>query len=176
MLENTPNQPSKFRTKNWADINKRGMKNTNSQTKFKTSMLKSSLCDYYSDAYAHVKGTITIPNTGTAADPNNKNNRDIKIIFKNGTPFTDSISEINNTQVYNAKDVDVVMTMNDDYAYISRIDVEIMVLLKYLSNFCSNLAMPLINCEINLILTWFTNYFISARAAANQYQHLQYLT
>ena len=57
-------------------------------------MLKSSLCDY-SDAYIHVKGTITIPNTVTAAATNNRNK---KVIFKNCAPFTDWVSEINNTQ------------------------------------------------------------------------------
>ena len=52
LLDNTPNQPTTFRTKNWVEINgdTRGTYNTNSQIKFKTSMLKSSLCDY-SDAY-----------------------------------------------------------------------------------------------------------------------------
>ena len=39
-------------------------------------------------------------------------------------------------------------------------NVEIMVPLKYLSNFWRTLEMPLINCEINLILTWSTNYVI----------------
>ena len=39
-----------------------GTYNTNSQIKFKTSMLKSSLCDY-SDAYILVSGTIKVPNT-----------------------------------------------------------------------------------------------------------------
>ena len=33
-------------------------------------------------------------------------------------------------------------------------NVEILVPLKYLSNFWRTLAMPLINCEVNLILTW----------------------
>ena len=33
-------------------------------------------------------------------------------------------------------------------------DVEIMVQLKYLSNFWRTLEVPLINCEVNLILTW----------------------
>ena len=33
-------------------------------------------------------------------------------------------------------------------------DVEIIVPLKYLNNFCRTLEMPLINCEINLKLTW----------------------
>ena len=52
LLDNTPNQPTKFRTKNWVEINDdaRVTYNTNSKIKFKTSMLKSSLCDY-SDAY-----------------------------------------------------------------------------------------------------------------------------
>ena len=50
------NQRSKFRTKNWVEINdeSRGTYNVNSQIKFKTTMLKSSLCDY-SDAYILVK-------------------------------------------------------------------------------------------------------------------------
>ena len=50
--DNTLNQPSKFRTRNWVEINdeSRGAYNVNSQIKFKTTMFKSSLCDY-SDAY-----------------------------------------------------------------------------------------------------------------------------
>ena len=70
ILNNTPNQPSKFRTKNWVEINDDlcGTYNTNSQIKFKTSMLKSRLCDYR-DACIAVNGTITVPNTGTADTP-----------------------------------------------------------------------------------------------------------
>ena len=34
-----------------------------------------------------------------------------KVIFKNCAPFTNCISEINNTQVDNAKDIDIVMPM-----------------------------------------------------------------
>ena len=43
LLDITPNQPTKFRTKNWLEINddSREMYNTNSQIKFKTSMLRS---------------------------------------------------------------------------------------------------------------------------------------
>ena len=61
LLENTTNQATKFRTKNWIEINddSRGTYNTNIQIKFKTSMLRTSLCDY-SDAYILVSGTITI--------------------------------------------------------------------------------------------------------------------
>ena len=189
------NQPSKFRTRNWVEINdeSRGAYNVNSQIKFKTTMLKSSLCDY-SDAYILVKGTISINNTAAqgAAANNNK-----KVIFKNCAPFTNCINEINNTQIDNAKDIDIVMPMynlieySDNYAkttgslwqYCKDIparnaannaivtfdannhtdsfnfkvkitgqtgdngtkDVEIMVPLKYLSNFWRTLEMPLIN-------------------------------
>ena len=60
LLENTPNQPTRFSTKNWVEINEtRWTYNTNSQIKFKTSMLWSSLCDY-SDAYIFLSGSITI--------------------------------------------------------------------------------------------------------------------
>ena len=41
------------------------------QIKFKTTILKSSLCDY-SDAYILVKGNITVNNTA-AGDTNTKN-------------------------------------------------------------------------------------------------------
>ena len=69
-------------------------------------MLKSSLFDY-SDSYILVKRTITVNNTDAAnADANNTNK---KVIFKNCAPFTNCISEINNTQVDNAKGIDIVI-------------------------------------------------------------------
>ena len=42
--------------------------------------------------------------------------------------------------------------------------VEIVVLLKYLSRFWRTSDIPLINCEINLILTWSENYVITRKA------------
>ena len=98
LIDDTSNQPSKFRTKNWVEINdeSRGTYNVNSEIKFKTTMLKSSLCDY-SDAYILVKGKITI--TGAAAD----------LLIADSAPFVNCISEINNTQVDLAKDIDIVM-------------------------------------------------------------------
>ena len=128
------------------------------------------------------------------------------------------MSEINNTQVDDAKDIDIVMPMynlieySDNYAKTSgslwqyckdipaRInnnivnftdnnltdsfnfkvkftgqtdddgnkDVEIMVPLKYLSNFWRTLEMPLITCEINLILTWSSTCVIVSTNIANQ--------
>ena len=44
-------------------------------------------------------------------------------------------------------------------------DVEIVVPLKYLHNFWRALDMPLINCEINLILTWTENCVLTSKAA-----------
>ena len=85
-------------------------------------MLRSILCDY-GDAYILVKGNTTVNNTappGAAADNTNK-----KVIFKNCTPFTSCISKINNTQIDNAKYIDIVMSMynlikySDNYSKIS---------------------------------------------------------
>ena len=179
-------------------------------------MLKSSLCDY-SDVYILIKGIITV--NDTAAADTDANNTNKKVIFKNYAPFTNCISEINNTQVDNAKDLDTVMPMynlieyTDNYSKTSgsfwqyckdipAVDnnnaivnftdnnltdsfnfkakttgqtgndgaenVEIMVPLKYLSNFWRTLEIPLINCEINLILTWSTNCLIVSTNVANQ--------
>ena len=197
LIDDTSNQPSQFRTKNWVETNDESRRaySVNSQIKFKTTMLKSSLYDY-SDAYIFVKGTITINGIGADAAARRADERDKGVAFKNCSPFTNCLSEINNTQVDNAKDIDIVMSMynlieySDNYAktagslwqwfrdepndnladsesFKSKIkitgktpkndnekDAEIMVPLKYLINFWRTLEMPLINCEVNLILTW----------------------
>ena len=125
LLDNASNQPSKFRTKNWVEISdeSRGTYNTNTRIKSKTTMLKSSLCNY-SDAYILVKGKITVNNTAAAdADANNTNK---KVIFKNCASFTECISRINNTQVDDAKCIDIIMLMynlieySDNYSKTSR--------------------------------------------------------
>ena len=106
LLDNIPNQPTKFRTKNWVEINgdSRLTYNVNSQIKFKTLMFRSHLCDY-SDAYVLASGTITVTNTAAAATvPNNRKN----IIIKNCAPFTNGTSEINNTQIDNAKYIGII--------------------------------------------------------------------
>ena len=179
-------------------------------------MLKSSLCDY-SDAYILVKGIISANNTAAAGAAANNTNR--KVIFTKCAPFTNCISEINNTQIDNAKDIDIVMPMynliecSDNYAkttgslwqYCKDIpagdtndeiteftagnptdsfnfkvkitgrtgddgtkNVEIMVPLKYLSNFWRTLEMPLINCEVNLILTWSSTCVLISTNVQNQ--------
>ena len=118
LLDNTPNQLSKFRTKNWTEINdqSRGVYNTNSDIRFKTTMLKSSLCDY-SDAYILVKGTITITGAGADAAARQADERDKGVIFKNCAPFINCKTEINNTEIDNAKDIDIVMPMYDLIEY-----------------------------------------------------------
>ena len=110
MLDNASNQPSKFKRINWVEIidEARGIYAANKLIKFKTSMLRSSLCDY-SDAYILVKGNISVNNTAGAGAA--ANNAGKKVIFKNCAPFTDWISKANNNQEDNAKDIDIVMLM-----------------------------------------------------------------
>ena len=83
MQDNTPNQLSKFRTKNWIGINdqSRGMCNTTSDIRFKTTMWKSSLCDY-SDACILVKGIIKITGEGDNAAARQADERNKGVILK----------------------------------------------------------------------------------------------
>ena len=106
LLNDESSKLSKFRTKNWVEINDdaRGAHSPNKQIRFKTSILRRSLC-HYSDAYILVKGNITATD-GAAASNTNK-----KVIFKNCAPFTNCISKINNTQIDNAEYIDIVMTV-----------------------------------------------------------------
>ena len=110
LVNNASNKPSKFRTRNLVEINDdvRGEYSPNKQIRFKTAMLRSSLCDY-SDAYILVKGNISANNTAAAGAAANNINK--KVIFKNCAPFTNCISKINNTQIDNAEYIDIVMPM-----------------------------------------------------------------
>ena len=195
LLDNEINQLSKFKTRNWVEINdeSRGTY-TGNGIKFKTTMLRSNLCDY-TDAYVLVNVTITVTGAGDAAAARQGDERDKGVTFKNCAPFIKCINRINNTEIDNAKDIDIVMPMynlieySDNYSktsgslwqyykddpndnitqsesFKSKIkitgktpaagntkDVEIIVPLKYLSNFWRTLEMPLINCESKLLLT-----------------------
>ena len=124
LLGNTTNQPTKFETKNWVEINdeSRATYNTKSQIKFKTSILRSRLCDF-GDGYILVSGTTTV----AAQAGYNPNNAFKEVVFGNYGPFPDCISEINNTQKDNAKYIDVIMAMcnlieySDNYSKKSEI-------------------------------------------------------
>ena len=99
LLDNASNQPTKFRPRNWVEINdeSRGTYTGNS-IKFKTTMLRSNLCDY-ADAYILVNGRITITGAGDDGAARRADERDKGVTFKNCAPFT------------NAKDIDIVMSM-----------------------------------------------------------------
>ena len=79
-------------------------------------MIRSSLCDC-SDRIIYVKGTLTIPNTETAEAQENKNKN---VIFRNCASFNNSTCEINKTQVDDAHDTDVVISM---YSLIKYSDI-----------------------------------------------------
>ena len=116
LLDSASNKPSKFRTENWVEINDdiRDAYSPNKQIRFKTPMLRSSLCDY-SDAYILVKGNISVNNTAAAAAAANNTNK--KVIFKNCVPFTICIRKIDNTQIDNVEYVDIVMPMYNSIEY-----------------------------------------------------------
>ena len=85
----------RFITKKWVEVHDQSGSaddryKPNKQIRFKTSMLRSDLCDF-SDAYIVVKGTITV--TGT----NNSSGKSRPLAFKNNAPFISRISTINNT-------------------------------------------------------------------------------
>ena len=112
MLDNASNQRSNFRTKNWVEINdeSRGGYTTDSDIKFKTTMVRSSLCDY-ADPYILAKGTIAITSAGDDAAARRADERNKGVIFKSCASFTKCISKINNTKIDNAQAIDIVMSM-----------------------------------------------------------------
>ena len=118
LLDNTQNQLSKFRTKNWSEINDqlRRVDNTNSDIRFNNTVLKSILCNY-SDEYILVKGRITICGAGADAAARKAYERDKGVVTKNYAPFTNCKSEINNTEKDNAKDINTVMPMYNFIEY-----------------------------------------------------------
>ena len=108
LLDNASNEPSKFRTRNQVKINDESREAYyDDDIKFKTTMLRSNLCDY-ADAYIPVKGTITIIGAGNDDAARQADERDKGVIFKNCAPFTKCISRINNTDIDNAKNIDIV--------------------------------------------------------------------
>ena len=82
LLDNTPNQPTKYKTKNWIEIDDGARRkcNKDSQIKFKTSILNSNLCNY-SDAYILVSGTITVTGEGDNDAAKRTDERNKGVIF-----------------------------------------------------------------------------------------------
>ena len=107
LLHNTLDQPFKFRRKNWVEVNDESH-GKYSQIRFKTSILRSSLCNYW-NAHILVKGTMAIPEEWLTQQARQVDEINKGIIFYNFAPFTDFISKINYTQIDNAKDIGVLM-------------------------------------------------------------------
>ena len=186
--------------------------NTSKPIRFKTSMLRSDLCDYS----VWVKGKITVTN------PNDNANFNKELTLKNNAPFISCISKINNELVENQEDLDIIMPMynlleysknyektsgslfnyyrdepseliigdgdnainisirnsksfdyktniirNLDIGEDGKEDVTIAIPLKYFGNFWRSLDIPLINCEITLILFWYKECVLVGRALRN---------
>ena len=111
LLDDTTNQPSKFRTTIWVEINDEWWgEYDNSSIKFETSVISSNSCDY-SDVYILASRTITITGGGDHDAAKRKDERNKGLMFKNCALFTNCINNINNTQMDNAEYIDVVMSM-----------------------------------------------------------------
>ena len=125
LLDNTPNQLPKFRTKTWIEIRGvyqlRGVYNINSD--ITRAMLKSSLFDY-SDPYIPVKEKITITAAGDDAAVMQTDEINKCVMFKN-CPFVNCKSEINKTEIDNAKDIDIVMPMYNLIEYSDTYSIKI---------------------------------------------------
>ena len=103
---------SKFVTREYVRINSLlNTYNENKSIRFKTPMLRSSLCDY-SDAYILVKGTITVTAPGANNGANNiRDQKNRPLILKNNAPFVSCITRINGELIEDANDLDIVIPM-----------------------------------------------------------------
>ena len=106
LLGSAHDKVPRFITKKWIEVQSESGNtyNTSKPIRFKTSVLRSDLCDY-SDAYVWVKGEITV------TDSNNNANFDRRLTLKNNAPFISCISKITGELVENAEDLDIVMPM-----------------------------------------------------------------
>ena len=117
LLDNEINQPFKFRTRNWVEIDDESREtDIGNGIRFKSTMLRSNLCDY-ADAYILVNGRITITGAGDDAAARQADKIHKGVTFKNCAPFVKCISIINNTEIDNVKDIDIVMPMYDLIEY-----------------------------------------------------------
>ena len=88
------------------------MYSAGSDIRFKTTKLRSNLCDY-ADAYILVKGAITITGAGANDAAKQLDERNKDVIFKNCAPFTKCIRRINGTDIDNAQDIDIAYEQLD---------------------------------------------------------------
>ena len=105
-----PDEVPRFVTKKWIEVhdqsgNAEDRYKPSKQIRFKTSMLRSDLCDF-SDAYIVVKGTITLTKTHERRFIDIRNRFSA---FRDNAPFINCTSNINYVLIENAGDLDVVM-------------------------------------------------------------------
>ena len=106
LLDNPPNQRTKFRTKSWVGLYDESHVTITLIVKLN---LRSSLCDC-SDAY--IRGTIIV-----AALAVRRGNNNIHLVFKKCTPFNNCIRKINSSQIDHAKNIDVVMSSESSWQF-----------------------------------------------------------
>ena len=112
LLDTTSDNVPRFITKKWVEVHDQSGSaedryKPSKQIRFKTSMLRSDVCDY-GDVCIVVKGTITLTKVANRNFINVRNNF---LAFKNNAPFTNCISKINNVLIDSAEYLDVVIPM-----------------------------------------------------------------
>ena len=196
LLNSNNNDSQKFATKRWYIIQDQnngeyGNAINSTSIKYDTKVIKSNLCDY-SDAYILVTGNIeNTPNNSTIAFKNcapfqtcnvNINDEcieaakylDIIMPMYNLLEYSDNYEDTTGS-LYQFKreeppDNNGEVTANTaslKYKSISDDNnVKLVVPLKYISNFFRSLEMPLVNCKVDLDLTWTKDCAISSNNAA----------
>ena len=162
LSDSTPNQPSKFTTRNWVKqmINNNAAKQADERDKG----VKFKNCVPFTKCISRINNTDT------------DNAQDINIVMSmyNLIECGHNYSKISGSLwQYYKDDPNDNITQSESFKSKIKItgktpedgnteDVEIIVPLKYLSNFWRTREMPSINCEVNLILTWAPTCVISS--------------
>ena len=106
LLGRQQEQLPEFVTRNLIKVSdsSQGIYNDARQIRFKTSILRSDLCDYC-DAYILVKGIVTVEVV------NDESKRNRLIILKYNAAFISCVSKLNNKLIENAENLDIMMPM-----------------------------------------------------------------
>ena len=119
----------------------------------------------YSKHYSKTTGSLWNYYTDELTDDTNDNNNQNKNVI-NSEPFKYKTRITGSTYNVDARITNDAGNQVNNTAYDAhksgKKEVEIAVPLKYLSNFWRTLNMPLINCEVSLILTWSENCVITS--------------
>ena len=192
LLGSAHDEVLRFITKKWIEVQSESGStyNTSKPIRFKTSMLRSDLCDYSDfDRRLTLKNAfISCISKINGEVVENTEDLDIVIPMYNllkysknyertsGSLFNyyrDELSEITVGTGNNAINISIRNSKSFDYKAktvgtlannVLEKEVAIAIPLKYLGNFWINLDIPLINCEIVLILSWYKECVLVSRA------------